>query len=741
MSEAQKETPKKAKAQPSGKRSTKSKAAAATGNGATGAYATATNALPKTEDEAIERAAQLTRMDYAKVRKPWAKHLGFIPVTDFDEAVRQARKEAKAKAAAAASAKAGFTIEDDPDGEKKRTDSQRDRLLEVALSSDITFWHDEDDAAFATFVRDGIIARYRVRSDAFKRLLRLLYGVAHPHKIATKTTGFPLPGGVSDAAMNEALPTLEAIAQRGDMRTPAVRVCRDDNGTVWIDLGDATWRLIAIDTNGWRIEDKAVVPLIRAKAMRALPVPVRDPDAPAKWRALLNLNPGAQASKAMVARADASFKLIAAFSLAVLWPSGPYPILAVNGEHGSAKTTACRVVRRVSDPNRVPIRSVPRNPDDLFVTAKNSRLVVLDNISRLTPELSDVLCGIATGSGKGARQLYTDDEEAILGACNPIILNGIEELLTRGDLADRSLSVMLTAITDDDRRDEAEMEAAIADAAPGILALLLDGMVEAMQSLPTLTLPKLPRMADFTRLACAAAPAFGWTADEMFEAIIENREAAIQAVLAADLVATALLEFLAECTPDLAGYLWVGTATELLKLLRARVDPDAVKSKGWPKTAHHLSGRLKRALPALRRSGFVVTTGRDNKKRGIAIKHIHAEGGSGERVGETASQASLTSSGNLFNELEATLTTGEASPAASPASPGTDEANPAVTLNEAGNRTASPEASPENGGQGTDNVGEIRFCDGDDANDAELPLPSSLPSDDEGLFGDDEGEL
>lgn len=653
----------------------------------------------ESEDEALARLAKLPPLEYDRVRKDEAKKRG-CRVSALDKLV------------------AGAGGASPPGGGKKERIPQRDRVVKAVLDANVSFWRDDDGEAYASVPEDGHIERYRVRGTAFRNVVRGIYGDAYPSPLG-------IPGSISDAVWRDVRPQLEAIGFRETVRAPVVRVHRADDGTVWLDLGDPAWRLIAVDATGWRIVESADVPLIRSKGMRPLPVPARDPQALAKWRALLNFNPPADASDAVKARADSSFKLIVVFSLSVLWPRGPYAILVLNGEHGSAKTTACKVVRGMTDPNGVPIRSVPRNPDDLFVTATNSRLMALDNISVLYATLADVLCGIATGTGRGARQLYTDDEEAILGALNPIILNGVENLLTRGDLADRSLSIMLPAISDDDRRDEAEMDTAIAAAAPGILALLLDGLVEAMKNLPTLKLDRKPRMADFAKLACAAAPAFGWKTDEVFQAIMDNRKLAIEAVIAADPVATALLEMLDGCTTDNDGYLWTGTATELLARLCTLVPPDTVKSKDWPKTADSLSRRIKRAQPALRSSGLEITQRRTNRSRGIAIKAASK--------GQNASPASPRHFANLFNGVS-----GDANGDASLDGPssrvtGAEEVTRVTPMS----FHASPLASPQDDAQDYDNAEENLYGDARDARDADSPLLASLDDDDD----DEEGEI
>ena len=98
-----------------------------------------------------------------------------------------------------------------------------------------------------------------------------------------------------------------------------------------------------------------------------------------------------------------------------------------------------RVLRALLDPNKAPIRSLPRNERDLMIAATNSWCLAFDNLCHLQDWQSDALCRISTGGGFAARELYTDQDETILDVQRPIVLNGIEEVVTRDDLLDRSL--------------------------------------------------------------------------------------------------------------------------------------------------------------------------------------------------------------------------------------------------------------------------------------------------------------
>lgn len=394
-----------------------------------------------------------------------------------------------------------------------------------------------------------------------------------------------------------------AIANR-DKRAVDVRVCRDDH-SIWLDLGDDDWTLIRITTDGWKVMPSPIAPLIRPNGMRALPMPKRDPDALGKLRRLLNLTEGTAG--------DNDFRLIVGWLVAALMPSGPYALLALDGEQGSGKSTAAKMLRNLVDPNLAAHRAPPRNEDDLLIAATNGRVVAIDNVSVVQPEMADALCRLATGAGFSKRRLYTDAEEHIVSIARPVLLNGIPSLLARGDLADRALAVTLPAIPDDRRKTEAQVWADFEAATPGILALLLDAVACVLRDMNRLELPRLPRMADFARLACAAAPVFGWKAEDMLDAIESNRRTAVAAVVEADAVGTALVALMHGRSAA-----WQGTATELLAALAAHVPEAAQKERGWPKDGTRLSARLRRVVPALRRSGLTVDMpnggGRDGRR-------------------------------------------------------------------------------------------------------------------------------
>lgn len=503
----------------------------------------------------------------------------------------------------------------DAPGEGAKT-AQRDRILEAVLRAGLNFWRDEDGEAYANVPASNTSGqqRYRVRSPRFALLVRSLYGQANPRQIGA-AMGRVIPGTVSETALAETLLALQAIAQSGLVLEPSVRTCRWQS-EVWLDLGGPDWKLVQVQPGKWQVVAGADLPLIRPDGLRELPAPVRLHTAAnrnatlTKLRGLLNIAPDR----------PGDFKLLVAWLVAALYPAGPYPVLALDGEQGSGKSTTCRMLRRLVDPNKADLRAPPRSEDDLIVAALAARVVAVDNVSFIEADTADALCRLATGAGLSKRRLYSDGDEHLVTVCRPVLLNGIPSLLARGDLADRALAITLPAIPDTQRRPEEAVWRNFEAAAPEILALLLDALATALANLPGLQLSRLPRMADFARLACAAAPAFDWTADEMLNAIEGNRAEAVEAVIEADPVAVAVRAYM-ERQP---GGKWQGTASDLLEIVNSQAPAEQQREKGYPKDAARLSTRLRRLAPALRRCGWDIAlpTGGGRDGRTITVKSM-----------------------------------------------------------------------------------------------------------------------
>jgi hypothetical protein len=251
------------------------------------------------------------------------------------------------------------------------------------------------------------------------------------------------------------------------------------------------------------------------------------------------------------------------------------------------------------DPSSAPVRSLPRSQRDLDVALANSWIVALDNVSGLSPMMSDALCRVATGGGSSYRKLYSDGDEAIFDAQRPIILTGIGDLVTREDLVDRSLFLVLPPLADGTTIPERQFWPAFHEARPRILGALLDAASMALRGLSAVQLPCTPRMVDFAQWVTAAEPALGWSPLAFLEAYQKNRQEAMALGLEGEPVAQAVQAMLKTQRT------WSGTATDLYSCLTA-VMKETGSRRSMPGGVAPLGTCLRRLAPALRAVGIEV---------------------------------------------------------------------------------------------------------------------------------------
>lgn len=478
-----------------------------------------------------------------------------------------------------------------PQEKKEKPKGQATLLVELAAAAEL--WHTPGYGdAFASIGLAGHVEHWPVRSRAFRRWLARAYFVEYGRA----------PGG---QALQDAINVIEGQAVfAGEEHAVSVRVAECD-GKLYLDLADEKWRAVEIDAAGWWIVESCPIRFRRAKAMLSLPIPEAGGD----------INELRQFVNVM----DDDWPLVVAWLVATLRPTGPYPILNLHGEQGSAKSTTARVLRGLLDANAAPIRSEPRDPRDLMIAANNGWIIALDNLSHVPVWLSDALCRLATGGGFSTRTLYENDEETIFDAMRPSMLTGIEEVANRSDLLDRSLIVHLPQIPEGKRRTEREFWREFQKAQGRILGAILDAVSAAIRNLPTTTIAHLPRMADFALWATAAESQLGIDAGGFISAYRGNRETANESALESSPVAKYVLEL---ATPEPI----IDTSTNLLAMLESKANDNEKRLKSWPKSPQSLSGTLKRLAPNLRAAGVDVEFGKDGRgrqrRRVITIRRV-----------------------------------------------------------------------------------------------------------------------
>lgn len=472
-------------------------------------------------------------------------------------------------------------------GGRMGDDGARDAVLHLCVEAGDHFFHDNENRAFA-LVREGGVARtLPVRSRDYGLLLgRRFY----------KATGSGLP----TTAKTEALTTLEGLAIfDGPEELVFVRI-GEYEGKVVLDLCDKRWRVVVIGKDGWEVVNESPIRFRRTRGMLALPAPV-------PGGLINNLRPFINV------RTDNDFVIVCAFILGCLNPCGPFMILLVNGEPGSAKSTLCRLIRALIDPNKAPLRSEPKDNRDLAIAANNAWMIGLDNMSRVSERISNALCRLATGGGFATRELYTDADEIIFDGKRPIMINGIGDIADRSDLIDRAVRLTLPTIPEHHRRTEKAIGSAFEEQRPAILGAFLDAVSVALRNQAAVRFTRLPRMADIASWVVAAEAACPWAPGSFIAALDDQRRDADEFVIEASPLANAVKERV-EQHGEIEG-----TASEILGLLSADQDEKILKHPDWPKRAPAFGTKLREVAPNLRRLGIEVEFDRNAGRRTIRI--------------------------------------------------------------------------------------------------------------------------
>jgi hypothetical protein len=444
----------------------------------------------------------------------------------------------------------------------------------------------------------GVKKTFRIESKSFDDWLGYAYYMA-------TQTGTEAGKGraANESAIKTAKNTLVGIARHeGEEIQVFLRVANWQDGYV-IDLGLDDWSVIFVSSNGWQVLPSSPVKFWRTFTLRSLPVPIQDGSLEKLW-GFANIPVPVRG-------------LVLAWMLETLRPETPYPVLELVGAQGTAKSSTQDKMRRLIDPNAVNLRAAPKSVEDMFVSAGCNHLASFNNLSYLNPQEQDALCNLATGGGFAGRTLYTNADETLIECKRPVVVNAIVPVVSAQDLTDRVVHVEMEPLQ---YRDETEIEAAFAEAAPSILGGLLDLFFASLAKLPEVKLDHLPRMGDFAKLGEAMMQAQGYEPGSFIALYEENRRQSVSRGLDASPVASAVRE-LAEAS--LGSLVFDDTMKRLLE----KLSPYRESIEAWPKSPRGLGDALRRQAPALQTIGIDVQIGKA-KRDGVPVtirKREHCE--------------------------------------------------------------------------------------------------------------------
>jgi hypothetical protein len=529
------------------------------------------------------------------------KHKAPIAYVEFEEGIE------KARAFLEKNYSAKIIVEDSEaeDSESsKQKESQATAMIRIGKSG-CQFFHDESGEAFALILGE-VEQVYAVKSTTFKNWLKKEY-----YREAGK--------GANNAAANDALDTLEAMGLHdGEKRQVYRRFARVES-KIYLDLCNDAWQVVEVTEAGWKVLDKSPVYFTRSQTMKPLPTPVTGGKIE-QLREFINVT-------------DSDFILVVGWLLQAMNGEGGFPVLCLQGEQGSGKSTTSENLRRLIDDCSSLLGGKPRDEESLAVTALNNQVLALDNLSGLSAELSDLLCRISTGYALSGRKRYTDFEEASAFIKRPILLNGIDEIATRPDLLSRSLVIVPPELPDKHREAATKMSLAFDKARPAILGALLTALSYGLKNEKDVKLANLPRLADFAKWVTACETGLGWKRGTFMAVYAKNQDDANVGTAEESLLCNALLKLLAA-----NGDFVKMSPQQLYEGLSSFLTDDERRSNFtvWPRSTKSMKNQLTRLKPSLRAIGVTVEETRTGKSRAYVVRKESARTSSaGENDKET----------------------------------------------------------------------------------------------------------
>lgn len=388
----------------------------------------------------------------------------------------------------------------------------------------------------------------------------------------------------SEKSVKEATNTILAIEmfKEGNYQDVFVRVAQH-NEKVFIDLGNADYEVVEISKEGWCIIKNAPVKFIRKDTMQPLAMPVKGGEV--------------NTLKKVFNMKEQQFRLWLSFIVGCFNPKGPFPILVLQGASGSGKTILSEITKAIVDPAFAPVRSLPKSEEDLLVIAQKNWLLVFDNLSGISNHMSDAFCKLSTGGGFATRKLYTNNEEAVMAATRPVIINGIDRITRRQDLANRAIVLSLPYILPKHRKTTEEIWDEYNRNAGSIMGLLCDAVSEALRNFENTEIQQKPRMADFAKWVTAAEHTLGFKKGEFLSLYMKNQQEIAEEAVEHDVLVYAIM------TAMQTRNRIYGTASQILDLLKSSVEESYAFTVEWV-APNKLKAAITRIEPILLANGI-----------------------------------------------------------------------------------------------------------------------------------------
>lgn len=372
------------------------------------------------------------------------------------------------------------------------------------------------------------------------------------------------------------------------------------NNKIYYDLGDPKWTIVEISRNGTQnLSYNEYTPVFRRSSTTSQQVKpaFSDENALDKLTVLLCVS-------------DKDRLIFKIHIVAMFLQDCPIPVLALDGSSGSFKSTIAASIKRLVDPNGPKKEdnssSMSNNIENLNIQLYNRYMCNFDNVSKITKEMSDLLCRAVNGSSNPKRELYTNSDEIILTYRSKIIINGIAPNLDETDLQERTIWYERISAGKTKRLTEQEFEEKFQKLLPYVLGKIMKTLCRAIQIYPDVHQEVEPqaRMSDFEVWGEAISRSLGYEKKLFLTEYHDKINRDIVALKDAHPLIDCIVDLMKDCSNyentmsnlftrlnDLASNLGINTASRFVR---------------FPKQPNQLSKELKVVIPVMQKLGYTI---------------------------------------------------------------------------------------------------------------------------------------
>ena len=486
---------------------------------------------------------------------------------------------------------------------------------------------DQEDVEIQLFhdqYGEGQIAYFEIMEDR-----KHLYQI---DPVNSKETEIEL-AHTADALMDQSVTTSTINTAQNLLNSRAIKMGRKRNLSVRItkfgdyiyyDLGDS--RAVRISENDYSLIDD--VPILFRGQNRDLNEPQEEPvpfdlaEIEDLWQLKGFLNIGDEDQKTLFILHVASMMI----------PDIDVPASILHGAYGSGKSRAMIYTKRLIEPvkkgGELERGKQIKNVDEFEVNASQTRLLCLDNLSRVSEEIQDSLSVYVTGGRATKRKLFTDTGRVQMYLRGIAMLSGLSNVVTKPDLLNRSLIFNFPSLTESTQIEESELDATFKNLKPRILGAIyktISCAIPVYRELKNVSV--MNHCGDWQRWLTAIASVHGISGDEIRRILRANKKLQNEQAIDESPVAGLVIEFMSGRDS------YSGSTSDLYDDLGSQVSE---LPRNFPKNPNSFGRKVREVQTDLINEGFEIEFKRTNKKREIVITRI-------SEVSEISSLSSLPS--------------------------------------------------------------------------------------------------